>query len=144
MQNTEARLDDIVVVDADREDYHLLVAALEHRRIDVSFFSSGEAALRSHAARSASLWLVGTRLPDMPGVVLLTLVRRRFRRATIFLVDDAYSAERELAARQAGATAYVCKPPTLEWLKGYEARAPAAGVNGCSDKLQAAIPSRPP
>jgi DNA-binding response OmpR family regulator len=63
---------------------------------------------------------VNVKLPDMTGVALLKLMRRRLPRSTVFLVGDAYSAEDELAARAAGATAYVCKPPSAAWLEAYQ------------------------
>ena len=61
-------------------------------------------------------------LPDMTGMNFLSLVRRRLRRCSVFLVGDVYSAEDELAARLAGATAYVCKPVSPAWLETLQPR----------------------
>jgi DNA-binding response OmpR family regulator len=122
MQATAARSDDVVVVDAQLEDYLSLVAELEERHARVALFETGEEAVRTPGPHASTLWMVNMRLPDMSGIGLLTLVRRRFRRSNIFLVGDFYQAEDELAARSAGATAYVCKPATAAWLDSYSLR----------------------
>lgn len=119
MQGTCARADDVVVVDSHLEDYFSIVAELEVRHARIALFETGEEAVRTSGALPSTLWMVNMRLPDMSGIGLLTLVRRRFRRSNIFLIGDFYEAEDELAARTAGATAYVCKPATAAWLDSY-------------------------
>jgi DNA-binding response OmpR family regulator len=116
-------LDDVVVVDANPEDYQPILAELAARRARVHLFETGEDAVRTPGAQPSTLWVMNMRLPDMSGIGLLSLVRRRFRRSSVFLVGDFYAAEDELAARSAGATAYVCKPATAAWLDSYCLRA---------------------
>ncbi|MEX2310586.1 MAG: response regulator [Pirellulales bacterium] len=118
MKTTEHRFDDLIVVDPQFDDYEPLFEELGLSELRVKQFSTGEDALRATDRCSSTLWLMNIELPDMPGTGLLTLVRRRWRRCSVFLVGNAYSAEDELAARLAGATAYVCKPACAEWLEG--------------------------
>jgi DNA-binding response OmpR family regulator len=110
----------VVVADKKLDDYGPLVVELSERGVRVGLFSTGEEALRASIGNAATLWVVNVTLPDMAGVALLKLVRRRLPRSTVFLVGDEYSADDELAARAAGATAYVCKPPSAAWLEGWQ------------------------
>ena len=127
MKTIQRRLDGLIIVDPQFEDYDPLFSELYGSELRVEQCSTGEEALRSARGGSTLMWMVNTQLPDMPGAGLLKLVRRRWRRCSIFLVGDAYSAEDELAARLAGATAYVSKPVCAEWLEGWRphCRSPA-------------------
>jgi DNA-binding response OmpR family regulator len=122
MNAIKRRSDDLLIVDARLDDYDALFAEYGWQDIRVSQFQTGERALQSAASTTTTLWLINVCLPDMTGIHLLGLVRRRLRRCSIFLVGDDYSAEDELAARLAGATAYVCKPASAAWLECYLAR----------------------
>jgi DNA-binding response OmpR family regulator len=53
----------------------------------------------------------------MTGVSFLELLRQRVRRCPVFLIADEHSLEDELAARAAGASAYLCKPVNGAWLR---------------------------
>jgi DNA-binding response OmpR family regulator len=119
--------DGLIVVDAKLDDYGVLIAAQREHDLRIKLFATGESALRAARASSVALWLINVRLPDMTGIHLLGLVRRRLRRCSVFLVGDTYSADDEVAARQAGATAYVCKPASAAWLESYlpRCRSPA-------------------
>jgi DNA-binding response OmpR family regulator len=88
---------------------------LSEQGVRVGLFSSSEQALRAARGRAATLWVVNMKLPDMPGVALLKVLRQRLPRLVMFLVGDRYSRDDELAARAAGATAYVCKPLGAAW-----------------------------
>jgi DNA-binding response OmpR family regulator len=113
---------DLIVVDANCDEYHALAVALCQREVRVRFFASGRDALRAIGAFPSALWIVNSRLPDMSGVGFLRLIRHRVRRCRVILVGDDYSTEDELAARSAGATAYVCKPASAAWLAGCRTR----------------------
>jgi DNA-binding response OmpR family regulator len=115
-----SQVDYVVIADKNLDDFGPLVIELSERGVRVGLFSTGEDALRAANGNAATLWVVNVKLPDMPGVALLKLVRRRLPRSTVFLVGDEYSADDELAARAAGATAYVCKPPSAAWLEVYQ------------------------
>jgi DNA-binding response OmpR family regulator len=127
MPAKQNQLDYVVVADTRLDDYGPLVVELSERGVRVGLFSSGEESLRAANGSAATLWVVNMRLPDMSGVALLKLVRRRLPRSTVFLVGDEYSSDDELAARAAGATAYVCKPPSAMWLEAFQphCRSPA-------------------
>ena len=116
------QVDYVVVADTKLEDYGPLVVELSERGVRVGLFSTGEEALRAAGGNAATVWLVNVNLPDMSGVGLLKLVRRRLPRASVILVGDEYSAYDELAARTAGASAYVCKPPSSAWLEAHQPR----------------------
>lgn len=120
MPAKHSQVDYVVVADKKLDEYGPLVVELSERGVRVGLFSTGEEALRAASGNAATLWVVNVNLPDMTGVSLLKLVRRRLPRSTVFLVGDEYSAEDELAARAAGATAYVCKPPSAAWLEAYQ------------------------
>jgi DNA-binding response OmpR family regulator len=122
MNRIKRRADDIVIVDANLDDYDFLRSELADQVIQINLFRTGERALGAAVSSSTTLWLINVRLPDMTGIHLLGLVRRRLRRCSIFLVGDVYSAEDELSARLAGATAYLCKPASAAWLECYAPR----------------------
>jgi DNA-binding response OmpR family regulator len=116
MVSNERGIEGLFVVDANHGDYGALVSRLSQQEIQCSLCSTGEDGLRAISSCQAALWIVNFRLPDMSGIGFMTLLRRRLRRSCVFLVTDEYSADDELAARSAGATAYVCKPPSATWL----------------------------
>jgi DNA-binding response OmpR family regulator len=105
----------VVIADENVDDYEPLLVDLSLRGMRVGLFSTSEQALRAERARTAILWIVNVKLPDMTGVALLTVLRQRLPRLAIFLVGNQYSRDDELAARTAGATAYVCKPLSVAW-----------------------------
>ena len=92
------------------------------------FFSTGREALRAIGACPSMLWIVNIQLPDISGLGFLNLIRHRMRRCRVILVGDDYSVEDELAARSAGATAYVCKPAIVAWVTGYLTRCRSAPI----------------
>jgi DNA-binding response OmpR family regulator len=115
-------LPDLIVVDANCDEYHALAIALRRHDVHIRLFATGTDALRAIDVFPSTLWIVNFRLPDISGVCLLKLIRRRLRRCRVILVGNDYSAADELAARSAGATAYVCKPASVAWVKGYRTR----------------------
>jgi DNA-binding response OmpR family regulator len=127
MKANKQHADDLVVVDANLDDYDLLAGECHRQGNRIRLCPTGEHALQAAVASSSTLWMINVRLPDMTGIHLLGLVRRRLRRSSIFLVGDEYSAADELAARLAGATAYLCKPASEAWLENYlpRCRSPA-------------------
>ena len=113
---------DLIVVDANCHEYHALAIALRRHNVHIRLLATGTDALRAIGVFPSTLWIVNIRLPDISGVGFLKLIRHRLRRSRIILVGDEYSAEDELAARSAGATAYVCKPASAAWLAGCRTR----------------------
>jgi DNA-binding response OmpR family regulator len=122
MNSSDRPVDELIVIDANSNDYDRLVDELGLVDMRINLFSNGEEALRATSAGASTVWIVNIRLPDMSGISFLALVRRRTRQCSVFLVGDDYSAEDELAARLAGATAYLCKPASASWLVGCRRR----------------------
>jgi len=117
MNSIERRVDDLVVVDASMDDYTALFSDEQLQELPCRHFRTGEEALQRFDPSLATLWMVNMRLPDMSGIGFLHLVRYRSRRCPVFLVGDEYLPEDELAARAAGASAYLCKPVNVAWLR---------------------------
>jgi DNA-binding response OmpR family regulator len=145
MRLVNQRLDDLVVVDANLNDYAGLLNEIGDYELRVRLFSIGEEALRTAGARAATFWLINFRLPDMSGVSLLKLVRGRSPRSRIVIASDVYSADDELAARCAGATAYVCKPPTVAWLDAHQLHFRPHAVGTATQNVSGSVAAlRPP
>ncbi len=120
MRHGKQRLDNLVVVDANSDDYADLLQEICRYELEVRMFATGEEALQAAGARDSALWIINMRLPDMSGISLLKLVRQRLTRCRVVITSDVYSSEDELSARCAGATAYVCKPPSVAWLDAHQ------------------------
>jgi len=145
MSRINRRLDDLIVVDGNLNDYAGLFTEICRCELRVRLFSNGEEALRVPGAGPGTLWVVNIRLPDVSGISLLRLIRRRLRRASIIIAGDTYSAEDELAARSAGATAYVCKPPTVAWLGAFQPRCREPAVRSVTENERGSVAAlRPP
>lgn len=128
MNSDKLGFPDLIVVDANRDEYRKLAIALCLDEGHIRLFATGGDALRATSHFPSALWVVNIRLPDMPGVVFLKLIRHRLRRCRVILVGDDYSAEDELTARSAGATAYVCKPASTAWLAGCRSRRRSSAI----------------
>jgi len=126
MEDINSELRDVTVVDSCPQDYLSLVAGLTSQQIPYHLLLTGEDALRRTGLATSGLWLINMDLPDMRGTDLLGLVRQRTPTVPVFLVGDNYSSQEELAARAAGSTAYLCKPPNFAWLEEW-ARTVRAG-----------------
>jgi DNA-binding response OmpR family regulator len=139
-----SQVDYVVIADKQLDDYGPLVVELSERGMRVGLFSTGEEALRAASGNAATMWVVNVTLPDMAGVALLKLVRRRLPRSTVFLVGDEYSAGDELAARAAGASAYVCKPPSAAWLEVHQPPRSPPVLRQMEPKRGSVAATRPP
>jgi DNA-binding response OmpR family regulator len=116
MDSTINAVSDVIIVDPKLQDYEQLIVVAAEWNIRTCLLRCGEEALRVYTALFDGLWLINTRIPDMSGVDLLQSIRERDPYASVFLVDDDYEEEGEITSRDAGATAYVCKPPHPIWL----------------------------
>ncbi len=116
MQHNKLAHDDLVIVDAHPQHYDAVLQALK-QPVTLHTFATGQAALLSMPRIAKARWLVNVHLPDMAGVDLLQLIRKRRPNAAVSLVADVYSANDELAARSAGATAFLCKPAEANWIR---------------------------
>lgn len=108
----------IVVVDPSQADYDELIAQDQPAGAEILFCPTGEAALEVRPPGAVDLWMINSRLPDMPGVELHKLLRQHVRRVPMFLVADRYRPEDEIAALAAGSLHFVCKPLRAGWLSG--------------------------
>jgi DNA-binding response OmpR family regulator len=132
MTSFESRANDVAIIDASIDDYSVFFSDEQLQKLPCRQFSTGEEALQQLDPLLATLWLVNMRLPDMSGIGFLHLVRCRSRRCPVFLVGDEYRPEEELAARAAGASAYLCKPVNAGWLRlcrSATTRAPSAAAS---------------
>ena len=117
MDKSDVQLDNLVVVDRTFDDYKVLFGDECLNSVAWRHFATGEEALRRADVSLASLWLVNMQLPDMDGAGLLALLRQRSRHCPVFLVSNEYSLSDEVAARVAGASAYLWKPADRQWLE---------------------------
>jgi DNA-binding response OmpR family regulator len=117
VNKTDCQLDDVIIVDESLNDYRVLADDECLSSLIWRHFPTGEEALRGVDVSLTSLWLVNMQLRDMDGVGFLALLRHRSRHCPVFLVSNEYSLSDELAARVAGASAYLWKPADLHWLE---------------------------
>lgn len=107
----------VLIVDPRPEDYTRLTEAAHELQLTVREARDGQCALKLAQQATVSLWVTNISLPDMSGLDLLELVRARRPDAPCLIVSDSYSAHDEVAARTAGASAYLCKPVDTVWLR---------------------------
>ena len=117
MNASQHKLHDLVIVDACRHDYQLLLVDKAMRHVLCHFFSSGRQGLRAQGLPQGSHCLINLQLPDMPGIELLTSIRQRSPGSRLYLVSNTYSHLDERTARSVGPAAYFCKPIQATWLE---------------------------
>lgn len=106
----------VCVVDSHLEDYTAVAVSLAGRDVKLVCFGSGEDALRFRPEVAPSLWLINTRLPDMPGAELHDMLRSNGCHTPIAMIGDEYLVEEELEARGIGASFFLAKPVNCEML----------------------------
>lgn len=106
---------EVVVVDAELQDYAELLPELERRGFLTQSAASARAAVQVATRGAGVLWIVNVRLPDADGFDLFEQIRSRSPQATVFLIGDRYAIEDELRSRKLGAALYACKPPCVAW-----------------------------
>ena len=97
----------IAVVDPNPWDYADLLRNFPQRADCISFATSIRAAL---TLQTADAWIVRTSLPEMSGFEFCEVLRTRFPRSHILIIDDTYQLENELRARSCCGAMYACKP----------------------------------
>jgi DNA-binding NtrC family response regulator len=114
----------ILIVDPDPRAYFPLVTHDRWPEAELTwcFFRSARASLRWTIACRAwltgpSVWFVNTRLPDLSSDELVPMLADRLPDRQFILVGDAYAADEEIAARRHGATGYLCKPVSEQWVR---------------------------
>ena len=131
----------VVVVDPRWQDYEKLVATSHTPELHFHFFGNGDKAIRNTMTTKCDLWLVNMHLSDMSGIELMALVRQRDPQSTVFLVSNSQNQQDEIAARAAGPTAYVCKPPHSVWLSSVCSTVQEATPTGGITNKPVLIPS---
>lgn len=119
MENTnEART--VWVVDAQPRDYLSMLADPSCEGQNFRFYQTASAALRATRDTDPDLWIINMDLPDLAGLELCEMLRSRSLEVPMYLVRDAYNVEAELDARRCGATMFLCKPVSSQWISGQE------------------------
>jgi DNA-binding response OmpR family regulator len=140
MPNTTLQATKIFVVDPCPGDYRRLAAQAPLAGYQFHYATTGDETLRLSCQIAPHLWLIHFQLPDIRGLELLALLRERVTGARCVLVGDSYSATDELAARQAGATLYACKPLEQDWLQSLPIRSDGRQASGAPDSLRCSQP----
>ena len=84
--------------------------------LQVRYFASSGEALRFGRLHDVRQWVVNASLPGISGIELCQMLRQERRATAVYVLTDCYSAAEERAARIAGATMYLCRPPDRTWL----------------------------
>lgn len=108
---------DVLIVDPRPEDYERLALAAAERDLVVRKTRLGQRALELASQSAVALWLTNITLPDMSGLELIELIRARRPDAPCLIIGDSYASQDEIAARTAGASAYLVKPIDPAWLR---------------------------
>jgi len=122
-----------------------VAAAEAPPEVRLEFCTSGREALRAAAKEPADLWLINTRLRDMPGFELCDLLKSRSPDTVVYLVTDQYQASEERAAWLHGAALFRPKPAQASWLERFTNRPPAPADVGrwksvASERAPDAVP----
>jgi len=134
----------LYIVDRAPADYRHLREKIDNRLWQVGLFSEAGAAIR-HARQLAAgrirgeVWLVNSQLPEMSGADLIRMLCELRRPAVLAIVADRYDGREEIAAYQAGAAKYMCKPVSRELLGEVCASRPTA-----FEHFEAAAHTSPP
>ena len=99
----------VVVADARPRDYREPNSPDGQWNWRVHFLSGGAAAVQYARRRRADLWLINSRLPDISGFELLSVLRNLPVDAPICMVADQYDSGEEKRACAGGANLYLCK-----------------------------------
>ncbi len=132
------------IVDRAPADYLHLRDWIDGGPWPLDLFSGAGAAIR-HARQLASggdggeVWLVNSQLPEMSGADLIRMLREIRGPAVLAIVADQYDGGEEIAAYQAGAANYMCKPVSCRLLTEVCAPRPVA-----FEHFAAAVHARPP
>ena len=63
--------------------------------------------------------MINTQLPDMSGLELVRLLRRRLSGSPVTMVSDEYRVADELQVMRLGTAAYVSKPLDMHWVREF-------------------------
>ena len=80
------------------------------------FVGSAREALRISPDSTDILWIINTRLPDLTGFDLFSMLADRLEDVPVWLVGDEYDTSEELRVYCSNAVMYVCKPLNKTWL----------------------------
>ena len=83
----------MVIVDARPCDYLGMQGGDGTMAVEQHLLPSGRDALRFSGQMTDAAWLINTQLPDMSGMVLYRMLRRRLDGARVFFVSDQYSVD---------------------------------------------------
>jgi len=106
---------EVMIVDPAPSDYEQAVMDCAGRDCCFRFARDGHDALRLWQTSKRAIWVVHVDLPDMPGFELAELLRQRGS-GRICMIDETYDPRAEIRSRISGASMYLCKPLSPDWL----------------------------
>jgi len=112
---TPAEHTEVMIVDPAPSDYEQTVIACIGRDCSFRFARDGHDALRLCRRTSRAIWVVNVELPDMDGFELAELLRSHGA-GRICMIDQQYDPAAEIRSRISGASMYLCKPLSADWL----------------------------
>ncbi len=115
----------IVIVDPNPCDYLSPGGQDAQGDLELHLLPTGARALRFAQHVEGAVWWINTRLPDMSGLELYRLLRRRLSGSPVTMVSDDYSVADELQVMSLGTAAYVSKPLDMHCLREFSQSAAA-------------------
>jgi len=106
---------EVMIVDPAPADYEDAVMACAGRQFCFRFARDGHDAMRLWQSSPQATWVVNVELPDMDGFDLAELLRARGA-GRIYMIDRQYDPGAEIRTRIVGASMYLCKPLSPDWL----------------------------
>jgi len=98
----------LIIVDPEAEDFWRVAERAELNGWACRYFATAAEALRKAGCAEDSIWLINSRLADMPGRELAAMLAARSARP-VFLVSETYEPHLEAEAL-AGGLYFLCKP----------------------------------
>lgn len=104
----------VLVVDDERGVTDLLSTVLKEDGYGCITAATGEEALKKLSTGSVDVALLDLRLPDMPGIDVLRVIKAAYPRTAVIVVTAAGDAETAVQAMKTGAVDYITKPFEVE------------------------------
>jgi adenylate cyclase len=107
----------VLIVQTERQTAQPLVDYFGHRGDTVTVVVTGAEALASLDARPPALVFFDLHLPEATWLETLRLIRQRRPQAAIILTNQHPDFQREMLAKESGATVFLRQPYTAQWIE---------------------------